>query len=162
MREVSANRINVRTLPSAWLPVVFCIAVIMLESTATFGADHTNGPLRALFEAIFGAVNNAEWPDIHHLIRKTGHFVGYGIIGLVWLRAWRLSAPRISLWIAFLLALIGTAFMAGSDELHQSFLPNRTGMFSDVVLDCSAALMLLLITCIWLKVRSLGAAEKAA
>ena len=39
--------------------------------------------------------------------------------------------------------LLGTALIASSDELHQAFLPDRTGMFSDVLLDCSGALVML-------------------
>ena len=44
-----------------------------------FGADHTTGPLRWLCQAIFGPVSDARWDIIHHLIRKTGHFLGYGL-----------------------------------------------------------------------------------
>ncbi len=72
---------------SAWLPVLAGIGVIVLESTSWFGAEHTSGPLRRIFEAIFGPVGDVRWDLIHHYFRKTGHFVGYGIIGLTWLRA---------------------------------------------------------------------------
>jgi hypothetical protein len=88
---------------SAWLPVVIGIGVIALESTELLGSDHTSHPLRWLFEAIFGTVSNARWDVIHHLIRKSGHFFGYGALGVVWLRAWWMSLPhsrflRTSFW----------------------------------------------------------------
>ena len=85
------SRRGARFWISAWLPVAIGISVIVIESTVWFGADHTPGPLRAIFEAIFGPVSNARWEPIHHYIRKSGHFVGYGMLGLMWLRAWWLT-----------------------------------------------------------------------
>jgi VanZ family protein len=129
-------------LLSAWTPVAIGMCVIALESTEMFGAQNTTGPLRALYEAIFGPVTSQRWDVLHHIIRKLGHFLGYGAIGLCWLRAWRMTVPRFSLWTDVLLAFVGTAFIASSDELHQAFLPDRTGMFSDVLLDCCGAVVM--------------------
>src|SRR5512140_2486318 len=78
---------------SAWLPVLLGVAIIALESTDFMGAEHTSGPLRKIFEAIFGRVTDARWEIEHHLIRKSGHFLGYGAIGLAWLRAWWMTVP---------------------------------------------------------------------
>ena len=95
-----------------------------------------------LYEAVFGSVSPQDWDEIHHILRKTGHFLGYGTIGLMWLRAWHMTAPRLSLAMDAALAVLGTALIASSDEIHQTFLPNRTGTLSDVVLDCCGALVL--------------------
>jgi VanZ family protein len=100
------------------------------------GADHTSYPLRLVFEAIFGTVNNARWEILHSLIRKSGHFLGYGAIGLAWFRALKLTFPHSRLIQDSILALIGTALVASADEFHQAFLPNRTGSPCDVLLDC--------------------------
>lgn len=121
------------------------IVVIAIESTADFGADHTNRPLRWIWEHIFGHVTAARWAEIHHHIRKTGHFLGYGTMGLLWLRAWCMSLPRTAFLMKAVLALAGTALVAALDEYHQSLLPNRTGVPSDVLLDCSGALVLVLL-----------------
>ena len=44
------------------------------------------------------------------------------------------------------LAILATFLVASADEFHQSFLPNRTGQFSDVLLDtCGAAVLGLLL-----------------
>ncbi|MGA3129973.1 MAG: VanZ family protein [Terracidiphilus sp.] len=130
---------------SAWLPVLIGVCVIVLESTPMFGADHTSGPLRRIFQALFGPVGDARWDLIHHYIRKTGHFIGYGLIGLAWLRAWRMSWPRTRFRFKAGLALLGTVLVASWDEWHQTFLPNRTGSPWDVLLDCCGALTMLLI-----------------
>ena len=129
----------------AWWPVALGIAVIVTESTALFGADHTSHPLRWLFQVLFGPVSDLRWDAIHHLLRKSGHFIGYGLIGLAWLRAWRMSLPRLRFFPDLLLALLGTCALASWDEWHQSFLPNRGSSPWDVLLDCSGALLMCLL-----------------
>jgi VanZ family protein len=129
----------------AWLPVLIGIVIIVIESTETFGSNHTSGPLRRVWEALFGTVTDPRWEVIHHYIRKCGHFFAYGFIGLAWLRAWWMTLPKSHFFTDATLALLGTALIASCDEIHQTFLPNRTGSIWDVLLDCSGALVLELI-----------------
>ena len=136
----------------AWLPVVLAIAVIATESTEYFGADRTSHPFRLIYEALFGAVSNADWDNIHHLIRKSGHFIGYGLVGLSWLRAWWMTLPESKFWQDALLALLGTAVVASADEFNQTLLPNRTGLASDVVLDCCGAIVIQLLVYLIMRV----------
>jgi VanZ family protein len=135
----------------AWLPVALGIGVIAIESTEFMGADHTSRPLRWLFEAIFGRVPDPRWAIFHHCIRKSGHFLGYGLIGLSWLRAWWMTLPRSRFLPDALLALLGTALVASADEYHQTFLPNRTGSPWDVLLDCCGAIALQLIVYLFMR-----------
>ena len=137
---------------SAWLPVAIGIGVIVLESTELLGSDHTSHPLRWLWEAIFGPVANARWDEIHHLIRKSGHFFGYGALGMVWLRAWWMTLPHSRFVQDALLALLGTALVASADEWHQTFLPNRTGSPWDVLLDCCGAIALQLLVYVFMRI----------
>ena len=130
---------------STWLPVAIGIGVIAVESTTWFGADQTSGPLRVIYQAIFGPVSDARWPAIHHLIRKSGHFVGYGTLGLTWLRAWWMVLRTSAFWTCAASALAGTALVASCDEWHQTFLPNRTGTPWDVLLDCCGATVAILL-----------------
>ena len=136
---------------SAWLPVLIGIVVIGIESTEAFGSNHTSGPLRRLWEALFGAVSEPRWELIHHLIRKCGHFFAYGFIGLAWLRAWWMTLPKSQFFTDACLALLGTALIASCDEFHQSFLPNRTASVYDVLIDCSGALVLELIVYLFVR-----------
>ncbi|MGO9337164.1 MAG: VanZ family protein [Terracidiphilus sp.] len=135
-----------------WLPVAVGIVIIAIESTEMFGADHTSGPLRRLFEFLFGRVADDRWDIIHHLIRKTGHFLGYGFIGLTWLRAWWLTLPHSRFIQDAFLALLGTALVASCDEWHQTFLPNRTGTPWDVLLDCTGAIILQLLVYVMMRI----------
>ena len=136
---------------SAWLPVALGIFVIAFESTDLMASDNTSHPLRLLFESIFGPVSVAQWDFIHHVIRKCGHFIGYGLIGLTWLRAWWMSLPHSRLLHDAFLGLLGTALVASADEWHQTFLPDRTGSPWDVLLDCSGAIALQLVVYVFLR-----------
>jgi VanZ family protein len=127
------------------------ICIIAMESTEALGADHTTGPLRLLFETLFGPISDARWAMAHLLIRKSGHFLGYGFLGLAWLRAWWMTLPRSRFIQDALLALLGTALVAGADEWHQTFLPNRTGSAWDVLLDCCGAIVLQLVVYIFMR-----------
>lgn len=129
-----------------WLPAFLGISIIALESTVMMGSAETSGPLRKLFEAFFGAVPDTRWELIHHYVRKTGHFIGYGMIGVLFFRAWYLSMPVREKWSrirrASLYALGCILVLASSDEYHQSLIPGRTSSSFDVLIDMSGALLL--------------------
>jgi VanZ family protein len=144
----------------AWWPVAVGIYIISIESTPYFGSDRTSHPLRFLVQIIFGPLSDATWEILHHLIRKTGHFVGYGALGLAWLRAWRMTLPGAHFLSQAGLALLGTALVASCDEYHQTYLPNRTGTPWDVLLDCCGAGVLIGTT--WLYVRFFRRARPAS
>jgi VanZ family protein len=126
--------------------------MIMCESTQYLGSDHTSGPLRLIWQFLFGHVSDDRWELIHHLIRKSSHFIGYGIVGLTWLRAWWMTLRGSRFLSNAILALLGTAAVASGDEWHQTYLPNRNGSPWDVLLDCSGALFMLLVAYILLRV----------
>jgi VanZ family protein len=140
---------------SVWLPVALALMVIAIESTVTFSAQNTSSWLRPVFEYVAGPMRDPVWETVHHYIRKTGHFVGYGTVGFTFLRAWLHTRARggIGTVLAWrvecsVLAILSTAVVASLDEYHQSFLPGRTGVPSDVLLDTCGACTLCLI--VWL------------
>ena len=132
---------------SAWLPVLLFSTVVVAESTQYFGADRTSEPLQRVAEALFGYDIGVYWGAIHHAIRKTGHFMGYGMFSLVCFRGFWLAIEHESSRLtrrlrAHGLAILVTFLVAGADEFHQCFVPNRCGQFSDVLLDtCGAAVL---------------------
>jgi VanZ family protein len=142
---MSSNRRELIFWISAWWPVAVSVAIIVSESTEAFGSNHTSGPFRWMFQALFGPVSDAHWEIIHHIIRKSGHFLGYGVVGLTWLRAWRMTLRAARPLVQAALALLGTALLACWDEWHQSFLPNRSSSAWDVLLDCAGALFMVSI-----------------
>jgi len=81
------------------------------------------------------------------LVRKSGHFLGFAVLGaLSWAALAHFPQPRrLGFW-AWALATL----YAASDEWHQSLVPGRTGSLRDVVLDSvGAAAAILLVTLVF-------------
>lgn len=135
-----------------WLPVILGTAMIGISSSNLFSSEHTSGPFRWLYQSLFGPVSDLRWIHIHTHIRKMAHFFGYGVFGLLWLRAWWLSLPYSRYLKDAALAVLGCGMVASADELHQRFLAHRTGSALDVLLDCSGAIALQLVVYIVLRI----------
>jgi VanZ family protein len=154
-------RITSRAAVRYWVPVIVMIGLIAFESTDLFSSTHTGGFLKTLLRAI--GVPLAHLEQINHLARKTGHCVGYGVLGFLIFRAfrgtYRFFAQGYEGWISSRVtpgteanvfsvlwqpywafgALLGTFIVAACDEMHQKTIPSRTGTWWDVLLDTSAA-----------------------
>lgn len=143
-----------------WIPALLGIAVIVLESTALMSAENTSHWLYPLWAKLFGPVSPDRWAVIHHYIRKTGHFTGYGLVSLGFFDAWRTTLePRwpvwqVRFWRAAGLALACTLALASWDEWHQSFIPGRTSSVRDVGIDFCGALTAQLVLLGVMRLRS--------
>lgn len=154
-------RISARAFLRYWLPVLVMVGIIALESTDYFSSTNTGEMLDHLLGWL--RLSEDQLATVNHVLRKSGHCVGYGFLSFVIFRAFRgthrfvnqgydgwissrvspqLGAAAFStLWHitwAFW-ALAGTALVAACDEMHQMTLPSRTGTWWDVLLDTSAA-----------------------
>lgn len=110
-----SNSIMVKPIVSYWLPVGAWMALIFVLSAQ----PQLPGPPPALL-FIFG------------------HFVEYGVLALLLLRAVQQSGredkARTVLW-----SLAVVALYAASDELHQHFVPGRTPDLWDITWDLAGA-----------------------
>lgn len=76
------------------------------------------------------------------LLRKCAHLTEYAVLALLVWRALRKPVrrdPRPWRWREASLALLICALYATSDEIHQSYIPQRQGRFHDVVIDSIGA-----------------------
>lgn len=146
-----------------WIAAGLWLVVIAIESTAYLSSEYTSRFLYPILHFLLGL----DWKHFavwHHYIRKTGHFVGYFILSLLLFRAWKATLKLPVLWalrwsgIAFLMS----ALVASMDEWHQSYLPSRTGVFSDVVLDSSAALVAQIVIFLFLRAKRAKMASEPA
>ena len=148
--DLTASRPN---LLRAWWPAAVWVAIIAFESTDFFSSEHTGNLLYTMLTRLFGDINLYNFLIFHHYLRKTGHVIGYGMLGLLLLRGWRATfgQGRALLWRTSLLSWLGTAFVAAMDEWHQSYIPSRTGTWKDAVLDSVAGAVFLLVAYFWLR-----------
>jgi VanZ family protein len=82
--------------------------------------------------------------SLHYLIRKSAHFIFYGILAVLALRAFTASSKSILASNPVATAFIATLIVASLDEFNQSFNPARTGTPNDVILDLSGGAVFLL------------------
>lgn len=84
----------------------------------------------------FGIFEMNRWV-IHLYLRKYAHFIVYLFLGSFLMNALTLS--NIRGWKAFGIAVVVSFLYAVSDEFHQYFVPGRTALFLDVVIDTAGA-----------------------
>jgi VanZ family protein len=158
----SLLRPSLRALAHRWWPVLVWLGVIRMESTDFASADNTSTVLYTVIVAVAPQVNQSFVSQLDEVLRKMGHFAGYGILsGLVFLalkntnsdrlralvgRPWGIYLRDFWRWNWVLLGMLVTVVTAAADEIHQSFIPSRTGRWQDVVLDtCGAAVLQVIV-----------------
>ena len=124
------------TLIWAWGPVVLLMALLFVAS-AQPKIEPPGGSDDVYFSGMM-PVFPGLWDA---LIKKSSHVVGYGVLAVLGLRAWRLSGvERRAALLAGLVALL----YAFTDELHQSTVPGRNAAFYDIGFDLLGIVLFLL------------------
>ncbi|MFC0215379.1 VanZ family protein [Paenibacillus chartarius] len=78
-------------------------------------------------------------------VRKGGHLAEYAVLAWLWLRVLYSSSITGIQRYRFVIAAAISLLYAGSDEWHQSFVPNRTGHAIDVAVDAAGIGLALLL-----------------
>jgi len=131
-----------------WLPLIFWMVVIFSASTQLGAPTNTSHFFRPLLHWLFPRITEEQFDVIHHVVRKTAHFVEYAILGML---AWRTfhfdpAFSSYSVKRRFWLAILCCMLFASTDEFHQSFVPTRQPAVQDVLLDtCGASFGVLAI-----------------
>jgi VanZ family protein len=144
--QSSKNDAQEPTLVMAWLPAVIGVMVICMESTGTMSAANTGQWLLTVCHWLWGQTATPALQTANTILRKSGHFCGYGILAVLFRRGWYYTLP-LSGWgsrrpiSAATLGVLCTFLVASLDEFHQSFLAGRSSRFQDVLLDTAGALV---------------------
>lgn len=131
-----------------WLPVLVWMSVIFTASSDSKSYQHSSLFVEPLLRWLFPHMAQPQIETIHHLFRKCCHLTEYAILGLLIFRALGHGRTKLSPWswphVGGTLLIV--FLYASSDEYHQSFVPTRTPLFSDVCIDTFGAALGLLIT----------------
>lgn len=149
-----------------WMIVIFCFSAQPSASSSAMSS-----PLaETLVDVLYPSFETKPVEEQLRLldfwtlvIRKCAHFAEYTVLGLLLVLAYgscrstqtgkalfeTLRPIRVPL-IAF---LIGAAY-AASDELHQRFVPGRSGRISDVLLDSAGVLTGVLLMWLFAQIKS--------
>lgn len=126
----------------AWLPVFFMMSVIFYFSHQRAAeSSKLSGSLTEAVAIVIEALVPFMTIDsefLHFFIRKGAHFTVYFILGVTLIRACSIyfARKRRALY-AFIIACL----YAISDEVHQLFIPGRSGEIGDVLIDSFGALI---------------------
>lgn len=134
MKKIIENKWLALLLTVAWMGLIFYLshqpASVSSEVSGTFVdviiAFMTVLPLRIDADLI------------HVLVRKSAHFFAYFILG--WLVFHTVHLYKLRLLQAVSLAFLMTVLYAISDEVHQLFIPGRSGELGDVLIDSAGSL----------------------
>ena len=149
-KNLSARKQIFSVLAFGWIVLIFCFSA----RPADLSTEDSNQIGRLIgqlviddFEQWDFAAQTEYAAGIDHFVRKTAHFVEYGVLGFLITGAvitgGRFYFPG-KCW------LFGTLY-AGSDEFHQLFVPGRSGQISDVLLDSAGVLsgVILFVLILW-------------
>ena len=95
--------------------------------------------LYCLFIYIQSANPSPEQIPSFPLVDKVLHFIAYGLMGILFYRAYQTLRIRDNLPMLMLLSVVSASLYGISDEIHQSFVPFREAAVGDVIADIIGA-----------------------
>ena len=117
-----------------WAPPIVWMAVIGFGSTDVLAASETSRFVGPILRWLLPGAAPETVEFLHEGIRKLGHVTEFGLLALLWYRAFAWGNPGWSRHAA-VRALAATLLCAGLDEAHQAFQPTRGGSLADVGID---------------------------
>ena len=134
-----------------WLPVLVWLAVIFGASSDQHSYEHSSSIVTPLLHWLFPHMPDAQIDSIHHILRKCCHLTEYAILGLLIFRALRHSRTDLPPWswprVGGTILLV--FLYACTDEFHQRYVPTRTPLFSDVLIDTGGGTFGVLLAWAW-------------
>ncbi|MFG6495359.1 VanZ family protein [Fictibacillus sp. UD] len=139
-----------------WLPVLLWMGIIFYASSQPYEKQDLRPTLSAnldlsIIENLFSSFTFHYAGDeisiqalgaahfLEFFIRKAAHFFTYFVLGFLIYRA--LSYYFLNNRLTFISSWVLTILYAISDEVHQSFTPNRTPHVEDVMIDAAGGLI---------------------
>ena len=131
-----------------YAPLFLWIGVILFASTTQGEMSSTSRFIRPLLVFLFPTTPEEILQMYHGYIRKFAHFAEYATLAFFASRAFWSSSIGIfrKYWFIFAFGLV--VCIASIDEYNQSFNVLRTSSMSDVLLDASGGLTVVIL--IWL------------
>ena len=154
MNQPGQNQPSLLQRVTRYGPLVVWTGVILFASTDGFSAGNTSRIIRPLLLWLFPEITETQLATAHLLTRKTAHFVEYAILAFLARRAFITSTREFLKNHWFALSLILVVVVAVIDELHQSFVPARTGSIYDSGIDIAGGLTVLLVCWLYQRRRS--------
>ena len=124
------------SLAIGWMFFIFS----MSAEPAEMSTETSGNTIRKIFELVYPGFKNMEEADQIRIIdesqffvRKAAHFSMYAVLGILLTVnvSYHIKNRRLILLLPLLIGILYSV----SDEIHQTFVPGRSGQISDVILD---------------------------
>lgn len=119
-----------------WLPSILIALIIFYFSSKT--GSQSNQQSDPFVEIIASWLNISQDNYIIHIIRfvrKTGHIIEYALLGYSVSFAFTNTVTEVSKIVSSLSIFLICYLYAASDEIHQLFVPERSGTIVDTLID---------------------------
>lgn len=127
-----------RHLIKFWMPPLVWMLVIFSGSGDAHSAHRSSRFFVPLMRWLFPRLEQMHIEAIHYLLRKGAHLTEFAVLALLlWWALRRSQNTKARRWHWPTAGLVlGLVFLyAVTDEIHQAFVPGRTGQMSDVMID---------------------------
>jgi VanZ family protein len=127
------------------LPVIWGVMIFGFSGDM-WGASETSRFLVPLLQLMFPWASPETIFLLHALVRKLAHVVEYGILAVLWFRAFDTDSSGRGARRAVMRSLLVVIPWAMADEYRQTWTATRSGTLGDVLLDGAGAGAAL---CLW-------------
>ncbi|GKU27721.1 VanZ family protein [Clostridium folliculivorans] len=125
-------------LKISWIVLLFWMIIIFVYSSKNgTESDKQSALVIYVFNALGIDLNGMLGDLATFIVRKTAHFTEYLILFLL---AYNVFRNYLNKKAAIICGIILTFGYASTDEIHQLFVPGRTGKFRDVLIDTSGSI----------------------
>lgn len=136
-----------------WILVIaWMIIIFMFSNQPANISDEKSRFVVHLFNAVGINLNSVFGSLANFVVRKISHFSEYFIFYLLLFNAFH---EKFEIKKVLFLSLIIVFLYACSDEIHQLFIPGRTGRIRDVIIDTCGGLTSLLCCFYYYKIKLL-------
>ncbi len=119
----------------AWMGLIFYLS----HQPATVSNEISTGVTEIVVKIVGKVIpyGNFDIGSFNHIIRKNAHFFAYLVLGILVINALRKSG--VHGYRSIVIALVICVLYAVTDEVHQLFIPGRSGELRDVLIDSAGA-----------------------
>jgi VanZ family protein len=141
---------KLRAFLKYWLPPLLWMTLIFSASSDARSYEHSSRFVEPLLHWLFPHMSQAHIDGLHHFVRKCAHVTEYAVLALLLWRALHRSKNNLPAWSWPKVGgtILFVFLYAATDEFHQSFVPTRTPLVSDVFIDTAGGVLGLIV--IWL------------
>ena len=124
---------------ACFLMLCWMVVIFMFSAEPDTESSELSGSVSYRIVSVVNTITASHW-DIDYPVRKCAHMSEYAILTLLGFLTFSFLYGRRR----FLIPIGVTFLYACTDEFHQLFVPGRAGRFTDVLIDTTGGIIMLL------------------